>query len=240
MTAGVLLILSLSHSAIAQTRQDHIFEYRKMASNDAGLSILLSGPVRHASNEEIEQILSRAWLKKRIIIYLQMLGFLANDECSSPYPNGEDFAAALRRFKESFNVNRALGLDQATLSIMKQIYLSQPSENSLPAQLNSHNIEYHRADILLVTFKKEMIVQLYARRRGGSGRYTLIKTYPVTSGQVALLGPKMRSGDGLTPEGIYGLDFYPAFKWSDFYLAFRITYPNRARSRSAGILENRR
>ena len=73
-----------------------------------------------------------------------------------------------------------------------------------------------------------MEFHVYAKPVNETVPYSFIKLYNIKNSNVARLGPKTKQGDTLTPEGIYTLDFYPAFKWSDFYLAFKITYPNRA------------
>ena len=54
--------------------------------------------------------------------------------------------------------------------------------------------------ILVRVFKEEAELEVW--KQDGAGRFQLLKTYPIcrSSGD---LGPKLREGDGQTPEGFY-------------------------------------
>lgn len=77
--------------------------------------------------------------------------------------------------------------------------------------------------ILVRIFKKESELEVWKRDR--SGRYALLKTYPMCrwSGQ---LGPKKREGDRQAPEGFYTVTAELMNPKSQFYLSFNLGYPN--------------
>ena len=84
-------------------------------------------------------------------------------------------------------------------------------------------LPYPSREIFLCWFKREAVVELWAREDGG--RFQLVATYPIlaTSGGP---GPKRREGDGQVPEGFYEIDrFNPE---SRFHLSLRLNYPNAA------------
>lgn len=84
--------------------------------------------------------------------------------------------------------------------------------------------------ILVRAYKKESELEVW--KRGGDGRYALLKTYPICrwSGQ---LGPKMREGDRQAPEGFYTITPAQMNPNSAYYLSFDTGYPN-AYDRSLG------
>lgn len=77
--------------------------------------------------------------------------------------------------------------------------------------------------ILVRIFKKESELEVWKRDR--SGRYALLKTYPMCrwSGQ---LGPKKAEGDRQAPEGFYTVTADLMNPRSQFYLSFNLGYPN--------------
>lgn len=79
------------------------------------------------------------------------------------------------------------------------------------------------APMLIRTFKKESELEVWKLSR--SGRYVLLKTFPVCrwSGQ---LGPKRKTGDRQTPEGFYAVGERQLNPNSAYYLSFNIGYPN--------------
>ena len=84
-------------------------------------------------------------------------------------------------------------------------------------------LPYPAREIFLRWFKREAVVELWARE--DTGRFQLVATYPIlaTSGGP---GPKRREGDGQVPEGFYEIDrFNPA---SLFHLSLGLNYPNPA------------
>ena len=77
--------------------------------------------------------------------------------------------------------------------------------------------------IFVRIFKKESELEIWKRDR--SGRYALLKTYPMCrwSGQ---LGPKKSEGDRQAPEGFYTVTAELMNPRSQFYLSFNLGYPN--------------
>lgn len=84
--------------------------------------------------------------------------------------------------------------------------------------------------ILIRSFKKESEMEVW--KKGGDGRYALLKTYPICrwSGQ---LGPKVREGDRQAPEGFYTVTPGQMNPNSAYYLSFDTGFPN-AYDRSFG------
>jgi murein L,D-transpeptidase YafK len=77
--------------------------------------------------------------------------------------------------------------------------------------------------ILIRIFKRESELEVWKRDR--SGRYALLKTYPMCrwSGK---LGPKKQEGDRQAPEGFYTVTADLMNPRSQFYLSFNLGYPN--------------
>jgi murein L,D-transpeptidase YafK len=78
--------------------------------------------------------------------------------------------------------------------------------------------------ILVRIFKQESELEIW--KRDGSGKYALLKTYPICrwSGK---LGPKRAAGDRQAPEGFYHVNASMLNPKSQFYLSFDLGYPNR-------------
>lgn len=77
--------------------------------------------------------------------------------------------------------------------------------------------------IMIRIYKKESELEVW--KRNSSGRYALLKTYPLCrwSGK---LGPKRQEGDRQAPEGFYSVTPGLMNPRSQFYLAFNLGYPN--------------
>lgn len=84
--------------------------------------------------------------------------------------------------------------------------------------------------ILIRSYKKESELEVWKRKP--SGEYALLKTYPMCrwSGQ---LGPKIREGDRMAPEGFYAISPAQMNPNSSYYVSFNMGYPN-AYDRSYG------
>ncbi|CAN7476756.1 murein L,D-transpeptidase [Bosea sp. LjRoot90] len=84
--------------------------------------------------------------------------------------------------------------------------------------------------IVIRSYKKESEVEVWKKR--GDGKYALLKTFPMCrwSGQ---LGPKVREGDRMAPEGFYAISPAQMNPNSSFYVSFNMGYPN-AYDRSHG------
>jgi murein L,D-transpeptidase YafK len=79
------------------------------------------------------------------------------------------------------------------------------------------------SNILVRVFKQEAELEVW--KQDASGRYDLLKTYPICrwSGE---LGPKVREGDRQAPEGFYNITPAQMNPNSQFYLSFNMGYPN--------------
>ena len=84
--------------------------------------------------------------------------------------------------------------------------------------------------ILIRSYKKESELEIWKRK--GNGEYALLKTFPMCrwSGQ---LGPKVREGDRMAPEGFYAITPAQMNPNSAYYVSFNMGYPN-AYDRSYG------
>ncbi len=84
--------------------------------------------------------------------------------------------------------------------------------------------------VLIRSYKKESELEVWKRK--ADGQYALLKTYPMCrwSGQ---LGPKVREGDRMAPEGFYAISPAQMNPNSSFYVSFNMGYPN-AYDRSHG------
>ena len=85
--------------------------------------------------------------------------------------------------------------------------------------LAGYKMDYPK-EIILVAFKEERILQVYAKDYNG---VRMIKEYPFTaySGE---LGPKLKEGDRQIPEGVYKVEYLNPN--SSFYLSIKVNYPN--------------
>lgn len=77
--------------------------------------------------------------------------------------------------------------------------------------------------ILVRTFKQENTLEIW--KRDNTGRYALLKSYPMCSWG-GTLGPKIREGDKQSPEGFYTVTPGRMNPNSQFFLAFDVGYPN--------------
>ncbi len=103
---------------------------------------------------------------------------------------------------------------------------SQPIPAKLVADMRGRSMK--PADPIVVRiFKQESELEIWKRDR--TGRYALLKTYPMCrwSGK---LGPKTRDGDRQAPEGFYHVNASMLNPNSRFYLSFNLGYPNRLES----------
>jgi len=99
---------------------------------------------------------------------------------------------------------------------------NQPLPAALVSQMSAKGMS--QADPIVVRlYKKESELEVWKRDR--SGRYALLKTYPMCrwSGQ---LGPKKREGDRQAPEGFYTVTPELMNPRSQFYLSYNLGYPN--------------
>jgi murein L,D-transpeptidase YafK len=99
----------------------------------------------------------------------------------------------------------------------------QPIPSALMAQMNKKGMK-PSDPILVRLYKQESELELW--KRDSTGRYALLKTYPICrwSGR---LGPKTRDGDRQAPEGFYSVARHQMNPDSRYYLSFNLGYPNR-------------
>lgn len=81
------------------------------------------------------------------------------------------------------------------------------------------------APVFLRLFKESMELELWMRDDIG-GRYRLFKTFRIATFGGGRLGPKLKEGDGIAPEGFYHVGVRQLNPDSKFHLAFNIGYPN--------------
>ena len=110
-----------------------------------------------------------------------------------------------------------------------------PIPPKLLADIADKNMDVS-SPMLVRVFKTESELEVWKQDR--SGRYALLKTYPICkwSGD---LGPKVREGDRQAPEGFYDITPAQMNPNSQFYLAFNLGYPNafdRAHDRTGAHL----
>lgn len=90
--------------------------------------------------------------------------------------------------------------------------------------LASKSINSANFDLFLRAFKKEQKLEVWAKNKADE-TFTLVKTYEFCA-TTGVLGPKRRSGDRQIPEGFYEIDLFNP--QSQYYLSFRINYPNKS------------
>lgn len=89
--------------------------------------------------------------------------------------------------------------------------------------------------VLLRVFKQESLLELWMER---DGRFDLAMTFPVCKWS-GTLGPKLKEGDGQSPEGFYMVSAKQLKPDSSYYRALNIGFPNafdRAQGRTGSFL----
>ena len=224
--AIIILVFVIVIPGYSQSRKDLISQYRKLLTNDFHLGIRHVREIEQSSNREIQSVLQKAWSKKKSIILLQLLGYLDNPDCELPIFDAVEIQNAVNKFLIDNNISVDLSSGNSLNQILFDHYLKSDNENYLPHLLKNSSLIYDDLDILFIAYKSELEFQFWAKSRNKDSSYKFISSYPITDSTVSIVGPKSKYGDSRTPEGIYSVIFYPSFRWSDFYLAFRITYPN--------------
>lgn len=84
------------------------------------------------------------------------------------------------------------------------------------------DIPYPAAEVFMRVFKRERVLELWARPVG-TRRFALLKEYRICA-LAGEIGPKRHEGDNQTPEGFYEIDtFNPD---SEYLLSLHLDYPN--------------
>jgi murein L,D-transpeptidase YafK len=81
------------------------------------------------------------------------------------------------------------------------------------------------APVFVRIFKESNELELWLRDEIG-GRYRLYKNFKIANYGGQRLGPKLKQGDGVAPEGFYHVGAKQLNPQSKFHLAFNIGYPN--------------
>lgn len=99
--------------------------------------------------------------------------------------------------------------------------IHQRIQPGLETELQKHGFKLG-AEAILRGFKESHELEVWLRSDLG---WQLFRTYPIAalSGK---LGPKLREGDGQTPEGLYGITPALMHPGSTYHLAMNIGYPN--------------
>jgi murein L,D-transpeptidase YafK len=127
------------------------------------------------------------------------------------------------------------GCNSDEISLATNAKANQPVPPKLLADMTAKDMDLN-SPILVRLFKQEAELEVWKQDR--SGRYALLKTYPICrwSGD---LGPKVREGDRQAPEGFYNITPAQMNPQSAYYLSFNTGYPNafdRALGRSGSQL----
>ena len=114
------------------------------------------------------------------------------------------------------------GCDSDEISLAANAKANQPVPPKLIAAMTEKDMDL-QSPILVRLFKQEAELEVWKQDR--SGRFTLLKTYPICrwSGD---LGPKVREGDRQAPEGFYSITPGQMNPQSAYYLSFNTGYPN--------------
>jgi hypothetical protein len=96
------------------------------------------------------------------------------------------------------------------------------TEPELKRYFKAARVSYPPKQLAFLAFKKEQIIELWAKDH--QNKWSFIHKYPLTatSGQ---LGPKLRENDRQIPEGIYRLTMFNPY--SAMHLSMQINYPNQ-------------
>jgi murein L,D-transpeptidase YafK len=105
--------------------------------------------------------------------------------------------------------------------------IDSKSTQAIPAKVKGEMAKKQmRADgaVLVRIFKQESELEVW--KRTPTGRFALLKTYPICrwSGD---LGPKKKTGDRRAPEGFYMVNASQLNPKSRYYLSFNLGFPNR-------------
>ena len=110
-----------------------------------------------------------------------------------------------------------------------QTYLEGSSKQNAPlsSKIKSRMAKLNMTagdPIVVRIFKQEAELEVWKRTE--TGRYALLKSYPICSWS-GELGPKKKEGDRQAPEGFYSITPGLMNPRSSYYLAFNMGYPNK-------------
>ncbi|MES2587729.1 MAG: L,D-transpeptidase family protein [Bacteroidota bacterium] len=91
-------------------------------------------------------------------------------------------------------------------------------------KLNEKGLKTDNLNILILAFKDDDLLEIYAKKKSDS-IYKKLISYDICS-RSGELGPKRKQGDMQVPEGFYHIDrFNPT---SSYYLSLGLNYPNKS------------
>jgi L,D-transpeptidase catalytic domain len=100
----------------------------------------------------------------------------------------------------------------------------EKKEGEVKSLFKAAEVNFPPGELLLRVFKDTKVLQVWAGSKKG-GELKLVTRYKICAAS-GVPGPKRSSGDGQVPEGFYHLDYYK--NHSDYFLAMRVSYPNKA------------
>src|SRR5258707_147043 len=114
------------------------------------------------------------------------------------------------------------GCNSDEISLANNAKANQPVPAKLIADMTAKDMDL-QSPMLVRLFKQEAELEVWKQDR--SGRFALLKTYPICrwSGD---LGPKVREGDRQATEGFYSISPAQMNPQSAYYLSFNTGYPN--------------
>jgi len=94
----------------------------------------------------------------------------------------------------------------------------------IQTKLNEQGLKTEDLNIIILAFKSEDLLEIYAKKKKES-TYKKLISYEICS-RSGQLGPKRKQGDNQVPEGFYAIDrFNPG---STYYLSLGLNYPNQS------------
>lgn len=106
-------------------------------------------------------------------------------------------------------------------------------EQKVKAVLKEKHVTIDNLHILIVVYKDNDELELYAKRKDEKA-YTELTTYQICS-RSGQPGPKRRQGDNQVPEGFYHIErFNPE---SNYYLSLGINYPNQSDKKKSEAID---
>lgn len=116
----------------------------------------------------------------------------------------------------------ALLADQKKFGRVMSAY--REKRDTVSSILKKADIEQNKLNIIIVSFKHEMRLDIYGKNAADK-QYRLLKSYSICAAS-GDLGPKRKQGDYQVPEGFYYIErFNPS---SSYYLSLGLNYPNES------------
>lgn len=122
------------------------------------------------------------------------------------------------------SMNDSISFKEKQMNFSKVRTAYREKEKLVTGNLKKYNINIDKLEIYLRAFKREKILELWAKTKENEA-YTLIREFEICTSS-GTLGPKRKEGDLQVPEGFYYIShFNPE---SNFYLSLGINYPNES------------